>query len=290
MCRAAAQPVESTSCDVSGVANVAIVLSDMDDSARISGFVIPQTINGALGDDIILVDSSLTDTRFNAGPGRDSVVVVGDSNHFDLVSATPVHFSDIEVIDIRGDGPNELTLSPSAIRAISDDAQTIVLRHDADDTVHYHGNWIIDTPIFIDGETIHVAREGDAELRIANTLPWHNPLNGLDSNRDNFVSPMDMLLIINTINANGARLFAPANTQELPPTYFDTNGDQFVTPMDILLVINFLNSQRRGVVAAEAEGNESRPRRVSDNSARVPAIRSLRIFTSRLICHRILRA
>ena len=74
------------------------------------------------------------------------------------------------------------------------------------------------------------------------------------SSRDGFISPIDALVVINTLNDDGSRqLPAPSGPEELPNFYYSTNGDDFVSPIDALLVINFLNAQPEG----SAEGESS---------------------------------
>jgi hypothetical protein len=75
--------------------------------------------------------------------------------------------------------------------------------------------------------------------------PWQNQANVLDVNNDTFVSPLDALLIINEINANGSRPLTPPPSSVgpiQPPPFLDVNGDLFLSPLDALLVINALNS------------------------------------------------
>lgn len=70
---------------------------------------------------------------------------------------------------------------------------------------------------------------------------WQNPRDRFDVNDDGAYSPLDVLLIVNDINSNGARDLAGSG---LPtPPYLDVSGDNFVTPLDVLLVVNFLNSR-----------------------------------------------
>lgn len=73
------------------------------------------------------------------------------------------------------------------------------------------------------------------------TSPWKNPANALDVNDDSFVAPIDVLFIVNDINANGSRDLRGSGLST--PPYLDVNGDSFVAPLDVLLVVNFLNLQ-----------------------------------------------
>ena len=57
-------------------------------------------------------------------------------------------------------------------------------------------------------------------------------------NSDTFVSPIDALLVINDLNAIGAR---PLVDPPTGPPFIDVNGDGFLSPLDALLVINYLN-------------------------------------------------
>jgi VCBS repeat-containing protein len=78
-------------------------------------------------------------------------------------------------------------------------------------------------------------------LNVTNTRLWRNPEIALDVNDDSSVSPIDVLLIVNYLNENGA---GPVPVPTPPTTFFrDTNGDNNVTPADALMVINHLNSQ-----------------------------------------------
>jgi hypothetical protein len=85
-----------------------------------------------------------------------------------------------------------------------------------------------------------------------NRNPYTNPSNRLDVNGDGGVSPLDVLQLVNYINANGTgRLpFPPSFT---PPPYLDVDGNGFISPLDVVTVINFINSQTTGG-GAEGEG------------------------------------
>ena len=93
-----------------------------------------------------------------------------------------------------------------------------------------------------------------APLTITDGNPeFSNLRNPLDVNDDSWVSPVDALSVINSLNANGSRpvsqYWMAANGQ-LPGGFIDVNGDGFVAPLDALMVINFLNAG----VLPEGEG------------------------------------
>jgi len=81
--------------------------------------------------------------------------------------------------------------------------------------------------------------------------PWQNPNNRFDVNDDGFVTPNDVLLIVNNLNARGPHTLVDEPT----PPFRDVNGDGLVTSNDVLQVINEINSR------AGSEG-ESGPSRV----------------------------
>lgn len=76
------------------------------------------------------------------------------------------------------------------------------------------------------------------------TSPWHNASSPFDVDRDGFVLPLDVLLVINAIASQGIRLLP---IPEQPVLYsIDTDGDYFLTPLDVLRVINFLGRRPSG--------------------------------------------
>ncbi len=83
----------------------------------------------------------------------------------------------------------------------------------------------------------------NVNVRVQNSR-WQNPQANLDVNADGAVSPIDVLLIINYLNA-GNSSFLPG-TGIIPEPYLDPTGDELVTPQDVLAVINFLNANSQG--------------------------------------------
>jgi hypothetical protein len=72
-------------------------------------------LGGAFDDLLPLPELPVVKVR--GGNGRDTLVVTGHGRHIDLASER-AHFESIEVIDLRGDGPNTLRLDDAAVRRI----------------------------------------------------------------------------------------------------------------------------------------------------------------------------
>ncbi|GIW99401.1 MAG: hypothetical protein KatS3mg111_2734 [Pirellulaceae bacterium] len=73
---------------------------------------------------------------------------------------------------------------------------------------------------------------------------WQNPSNRFDVNDDQFVSAIDVLLVVNYINRHGARSLHGSGLQS--PPFIDVNGDSFVSALDALIVVNYLNNRIAG--------------------------------------------
>jgi hypothetical protein len=91
---------------------------------------------------------------------------------------------------------------------------------------------------------------GSGIVTIVKTGPrWRNTAKPNDVDGDGFVSPIDVLQIINELNdpkiaTAGGRL--PVSGPKFPPPFLDVNDDGFVSPLDALIVINFLNDPTSG--------------------------------------------
>ena len=91
----------------------------------------------------------------------------------------------------------------------------------------------------------NTAADGTANELVVNTHPWHNSADPCNVDGRSGVEPVDVLLVINYINAHGSGPL-PAPGPNTPPPYVDVNADNEVTPVDVLLVINWINSQTIG--------------------------------------------
>lgn len=69
---------------------------------------------------------------------------------------------------------------------------------------------------------------------------WTNARNHLDVNDSGLVTALDVLLVINDINAHGMRTLPPKDAGATP-TWLDVNSDDKVTARDALQIINAIN-------------------------------------------------
>ena len=101
----------------------------------------------------------------------------------------------------------------------------------------------------------------DFVLRVVGSgSPYQNTGNPADVNSDGQVTPADVLIIINYLNAHGSQAFPAggngANGEFPFPEHLpDVNGDGIISPLDALLIINYLNSLHGGM--GEGEGEKS---------------------------------
>ena len=87
--------------------------------------------------------------------------------------------------------------------------------------------------------------------------PWQNNRLPNDVDDDTFMSPLDVLAVVNELNS--PQYHTPQNARLVPRTagklpYFDVDGDGFVSPLDALIIINAIN---RGSSGGEGENGVS---------------------------------
>ena len=83
---------------------------------------------------------------------------------------------------------------------------------------------------------------------IDNPFPWQNPENRYDVNGDGFITPTDVLVVINGINQLGPQRLPDPTPEFGPPPFYDVNGDGFLSPADAGAIVNFLNGGGGGEV------------------------------------------
>jgi hypothetical protein len=101
-----------------------------------------------------------------------------------------------------------------------------------------------------------VSNEATVTVTVNAVPDYQNPVLNADVNRSGQVSPIDALIVINYINANGSSLPADPIPPAQPVYYLDVNGDNSATPVDVLIVLNYLNA--RGI-AGEGESSAVQP-------------------------------
>jgi hypothetical protein len=108
------------------------------------------------------------------------------------------------------------------------------------------------------GSPLGEALDGEVEdwMITIGKNPYTNPSNKYDVTGDGFVSPIDVLQIVNYINA-GFPSRPPLPPTAVPP-YLDVNGDGFINALDVLSVIDFINSNINGGTGGEGEGSSFR--------------------------------
>jgi len=105
-----------------------------------------------------------------------------------------------------------------------------------------------------------------------NPFPWHHRERPMDADGDGFISPLDVLILINRINGNPNLLLPHVRSQVGGrDTWFDVDADGYVTPIDVLLVINQLNRGGGGggegeVASAWQFEEEDRKKRQADQA------------------------
>jgi hypothetical protein len=84
----------------------------------------------------------------------------------------------------------------------------------------------------------------DTQTLVTRVL-WQNPDNRFDVDGDGGVFPLDVLLLINYINAHPGDSSLPP-PPEMPPLYYDVDDDQACTAADVLHVVNDINRRSGG--------------------------------------------
>ena len=70
---------------------------------------------------------------------------------------------------------------------------------------------------------------------------WHNVNNAFDVDGDNRVGPLDILGLINEINANGSRRLVSSREVDRALALVDVNNDGALDPLDVLSIVNEVN-------------------------------------------------
>lgn len=86
--------------------------------------------------------------------------------------------------------------------------------------------------------------------------PWQNQVDRFDVNNDGHIVPLDVLLMVNEIDATGPGKLAPPTGTSLQGPFWDCDGDNYFAPIDILQVVNRVEELHgQGNSQAEGEGS-----------------------------------
>ena len=99
--------------------------------------------------------------------------------------------------------------------------------------------------------TLSGSVRGDFSLQ-KQVSPWQNQVQREDVDNDLLITAIDVLVLINEINRNGARELV--STDGPSPPYWDVNGDRILEALDVLVGINYINSHLSGGGGAGGEG------------------------------------
>jgi len=128
------------------------------------------------------------------------------------------------------------------------DGQTGAVIYSDRIVVHYVDGQRGDTDLTANGEIRDPAAPGVTDH------PSRNHVSPEDVNGDGSIEPMDVLALINDLNANGNRRLpdVPSGFDHFP-LYLDVSGDNVVSPLDVLIVINLLNDPSANAGQPESE-------------------------------------
>ncbi len=87
-------------------------------------------------------------------------------------------------------------------------------------------------------------------VELARTHPtFQNPISRVDVNNDGLITPLDMLVVINSMLNNGIHNVDPFETN--PFAYRDVTGDGLISPLDLVNIVNALLANGGGGAAPQ---------------------------------------
>jgi hypothetical protein len=105
------------------------------------------------------------------------------------------------------------------------------------------------------GSTGLLSNKARAQIAVIDlqNAPWTNPTDKYDANASGYATPEDVLILVDDLNSNGARILpTPSASGSFPLPYLDVSADNRISPMDILYIVDYLNSQLQ--TSGEGEG------------------------------------
>ncbi|MEL6108794.1 MAG: dockerin type I domain-containing protein, partial [Planctomycetota bacterium] len=181
----------------------------------------------------------------SAAAGNDRLRIRGNG----LQNLENVSLHGLEVLDVRGDGANQLVVSADLLRQITDSGNTLTVQADIDDSVILDGSFSIAETEVVDGELVRILTQDDVTLRSIGPSEWTNPVNALDVNGDGGVSPIDALSVINELTRgalldNDGNLVPAGQEGAFQGRFVDVLARGFFSALDALVIINALARQQ----------------------------------------------
>tara|TARA_R110002072_G_scaffold299632_1_gene475526 strand:+ start:119574 stop:122441 length:2868 start_codon:yes stop_codon:yes gene_type:complete len=220
---------------------------------------------GGSGDDVLTANlanfSNPNVPRFDGGTGVDTLT--GDASFsgasINLTEIPGNRINDIEVIDLEDSATQTLTLNLATVLAITgagpttassspfatNDAHTLVILRDADDTINIGTGWTQGANQTIDGETFEVFTQAGATVKIQSAIAVNGDVNGdnvYDFNDGILIALVKAFFPNSSIEANqgGTSLSAAtikANVNALNgESIFDVNEDSIFDFNDGILI------------------------------------------------------
>ena len=183
----------------------------------------------------------------NVEPEGGYVLVPAHTNQdFDLTNLFVDHEVELAGIDLTGFGRSQIVIDATSVDRLADTRLDLTI--DASDTLELRDEWTASGFLRVGPKVVQLGsnNEINAQLGISTATPFHNWFSALDINADGFVSPIDVLLIVNELNKGTNELVLSAGGTDDVHWFVDTNGDNSLSPVDALLVINHLNQLADG--------------------------------------------
>ncbi len=180
------------------------------------------------------------------------IQLIAERSAIDLSILTSDKLFGIGLVDLRSVGANSLAFQASNINALNS-SKTLRILMDHEDSLSAAGNWRAQTGRLENGTWVQPFTNAGAKIEVISETAWQNKVNRFDIDGDQAVSPLDVLVLVNLINANtfpNGQL--PSRGSSLSDGFFDPDGDNTLGPLDALTLINEIN--RGGGAGSEGEG------------------------------------
>ncbi len=185
--------------------------------------------------------SNLPGTIRYTGIGR-PIELVSEQALIDLSSLTPDKLFGVQIVDLRLTGVNSFVFKPTDVSSLNA-TKTLRFIMDKDDKLATQSVWKSQTGTAENGVWVQPYTSGDARIEVISTSPWQNKVNLFDIDGDQAASPLDVLALINLINAGSGGALPVRGSIGLGTinSFIDPDGDNTLGPLDVLTVINQLN-------------------------------------------------